>query len=134
MWYLASLGEPCFGTNGPARLEWYHGLTENCCETTLVLCLAAWAKLLPEIGEFPPQFLPYSIPKWQCTCNSSGVGGTDCLPSGDPFAQMACPGKEWALLAFPNFPFFFICIKRGYISLCAPLSAPLKYYGLKLTI
>uniref|UniRef100_A0A2H1VX37 SFRICE_018598 n=1 Tax=Spodoptera frugiperda TaxID=7108 RepID=A0A2H1VX37_SPOFR len=31
-----TVGEPCFRTNGPARLELYHGLTENRRETTRV--------------------------------------------------------------------------------------------------
>ncbi|CAH0696099.1 unnamed protein product [Spodoptera exigua] len=37
---LRSVGDPCFGTNGSARLERYHGLTENRRETTTTLCFA----------------------------------------------------------------------------------------------
>ncbi|CAH0697001.1 unnamed protein product [Spodoptera exigua] len=34
------VGEPCFGTNGSARPELYHSLTENRRETTTTLCFA----------------------------------------------------------------------------------------------
>uniref|UniRef100_A0A2H1V762 SFRICE_006118 n=1 Tax=Spodoptera frugiperda TaxID=7108 RepID=A0A2H1V762_SPOFR len=39
-----SVGEPCFTTNGSARLELYHSLTENRRETTLALCFDVFAK------------------------------------------------------------------------------------------
>lgn len=44
LWWIG-VGEPCFGTNGPARPEWHYGLTENRRVTKLELCFVTWVRL-----------------------------------------------------------------------------------------